>query len=563
MGKIRYTIRLSEDERKKLNTAVKNENITHKERMRAKILLLSDLSVNNGKPNDHNIANSLQISRQTIHKVHKKYMQHGLDEAIKRKNRVNPPIKPKITDEIEDLILSMSYEKPPSGKVNWSYRLLAEEAVKRNLIDGISHEAVRRILQKHKKGQFLVPFVLETKKDQMFEKSDLSINQKDNLSSNQFGTDNKKITKSEVILSKIREVIISDEFKNNSKQSVSDFIRNRKVNFADIILIILNTMRKTTQLEIDCFLQKYLSSKTTGYTKQSFSEARHKILPEAFVLLNQLLIELYYSDGNFKKFKNYRVLGIDGSKMQLPNTEQTRLKFGSIRNNLEKYEIAQGLASTLFDLENKLIIFAEIDRSDGSERKPAMKHIDDMMRMQREYDFENLLIMDRGYPSFEVIKHIENAKIKYLARTKANFFKEVAQTKSDDEWVTIKITPSRKKHLKRQNCTVNTGDSIVVRVIKFILPNGDQETLITNLAASAATVGDCKDLYFKRWGIETRYDELKNKFEIENFSGKTPRAIEQDYHATILLSNLASLIEKDANELYQNGNCAKKNTVIK
>lgn len=555
MGKIRYTIRLSDDERNELNAILKNGMNTDKEKMRAKILLLSDLSVNNEKPTDHNIADNLQISRQTIYNVHKKYMQHGLDEAIKRKNRASPPIKPKITDEIEDLILHMSYEKPPPGKAKWSYRLLAEEAMRRNLIDSISHEAIRGILQKHKKERFLAPSVLETSKNQILE-SDLFIN--DELPSSQFDTDSKKITKSETILRKIREVIISDEFKNNTKQSASDFIRNRKVNFADIILIILNTLRKTTQLEIDCFLQKYLPSKTTGYTKQSFSEARHKILPEAFVLLNQLLIELFYSDGKFKKFKNYRVLGIDGSKMQLPNNERTRLKFGSIRNNLENYKIAQGLASTLFDLENKLIISAEIDRSDGNERKLAIKHIDDMMLMQKESIFENLIIMDRGYPSFEIIKHIENAKIKYLARTKTNFFKEVAQTKSDDEWVTIKITPSRKKHLKRQNCIVNTGDSIVVRVVKFILPNGEQETLITNLSGDDATVDDCKELYFKRWGIETRYDELKNKFEIENFSGKTPRAIEQDYHATILLSNLASLIEKDANDLYQTVTALKK-----
>lgn len=316
------------------------------------------------------------------------------------------------------------------------------------------------------------------------------------------------------------------------------------------------------QLEIDCFLQKYLCEKASGYTKQSFSEARHKILPDAFIGLNKSLIELFYSDGEFKKFKHYRVLGIDGSKLQLPNNEQTRQKFGSIRNNLENYEVAQGLASTLFDLENKLIISTEIDRCDGSERKLAMKHIDDMLT-QKESNCKNLIIMDRGYPSFEVIKHIENVNIKYLARTKTNFFKEVTQTRSNDEWVTIEITPSRKKHLKQQNCIVNTGDSIVVRVVKFILSNGEEETLITNLSNDEATYDECTGLYFKRWGIETRYDELKNKFEIENFSGKTPRAIEQDYYATILLSNLAALIETDANALYQSGDCSKKNTNIK
>ncbi len=49
MGKIRYTIRLSDDERKKLNAIVKNEIITDKEKMRAKILLLSDLNVKSEK----------------------------------------------------------------------------------------------------------------------------------------------------------------------------------------------------------------------------------------------------------------------------------------------------------------------------------------------------------------------------------------------------------------------------------------------------------------------------------------------------------------------------------
>jgi IS4 transposase len=148
-----------------------------------------------------------------------------------------------------------------------------------------------------------------------------------------------------------------------------------------------------------------------------------------------------------------------------------------------------------------------------------MKHVDDML-LQKGHDFKNLIIMDRGYPSFEVIKHIENANIKYLARTKSNFFKEVSQTNSNDEWVTIKITPSRKKHLKQQNYIANTGDSVIVRVVKFILSNGDEETLITNLSNEEATYDDCTQLYFKRWGIETRYDELKSKFEIENFSGK-------------------------------------------
>ena len=50
---------------------------------------------------------------------------------------------------------------------------------------------------------------------------------------------------------------------------------------------------------------------------------------------------------------------------------------------------------------------------------------------------------------------------------------------------------------------------------------------------------------------------MKNQFEVENFSGETPTVIEQDFYATNLLSNMASLIEQDALEELQKKNANK------
>jgi hypothetical protein len=36
-----------------------------------------------------------------------------------------------------------------------------------------------------------------------------------------------------------------------------------------------------------------------------------------------------------------------------------------------------------------------------------------------------------------------------------------------------------------------------------------------------------------RWGIEMKYDELKDRLQIENFTGTTKIAIEQDFYSTI------------------------------
>lgn len=66
------------------------------------------------------------------------------------------------------------------------------------------------------------------------------------------------------------------------------------------------------------------------------------------------------------------------------------------------------------------------------------------------------------------------------------------------------------------------GTVIKLRVLKVVLDTGEVEILITNLTEDELKYEDSKELYFKRWGIETKFDELKNKFQIENFSGMKP-----------------------------------------
>ena len=59
---------------------------------------------------------------------------------------------------------------------------------------------------------------------------------------------------------------------------------------------------------------------------------------------------------------------------------------------------------------------------------------------------------------------------------------------------------------------------------------------------------DFKWAYQKRWGIETKYNDVKNKLEIENFTGYSPIAILQDFYATMFLANLAGVLEYELHE---------------
>ncbi|WP_220377113.1 hypothetical protein [Cohnella phaseoli] len=76
--------------------------------------------------------------------------------------------------------------------------------------------------------------------------------------------------------------------KEKAKKNEKDFKRNRKIGFFPLVALILRMVRKSTQLELDEFREMFMPEEAvkTTYTKQSFSEARQKLLPDAFTLLN-------------------------------------------------------------------------------------------------------------------------------------------------------------------------------------------------------------------------------------------------------------------------------------
>ena len=90
---------------------------------------------------------------------------------------------------------------------------------------------------------------------------------------------------------------------------------------------------------------------------------------------------------------------------------------------------------------------------------------------------------------------------------------------------------------------------IKVRLVKVLLNSGEVELLITSLMDETKYPALIfKELYFKRWGIESLYDKLKNKLLIENFTGYSETSILQDFYCTLFLSNIQSLLVSEANE---------------
>ena len=87
---------------------------------------------------------------------------------------------------------------------------------------------------------------------------------------------------------------------------------------------------------------------------------------------------------------------------------------------------------------------------------------------------------------------------------------------------------------------------ISLRMIKIPLENESLEVLATNLSKIEFSTKEIKELYHMRWGIETAYETLKSRLQLENFTGTKAILLLQDIYSTIYLSNLAEDIILDA-----------------
>lgn len=334
---------------------------------------------------------------------------------------------------------------------------------------------------------------------------------------------------------KITDRLINDIIflcETRMKETYFTRIGNNKMNFKSIVVFILNFVKKSLQLELDDFFNN-INGTNFNVTKQAFSEARQKISPTAFIKMSDEIIKWFYKDTDFKRYKGYRLLSIDGTILEINNTENLRNEFGYIENQTIK--VARAKATGLYDVENDMILTSVIGKYKASERAQA----EELINKLEEIGFsKDLILFDRGYPSREFISFIETKKIHYLMRVSTAFLKEVVNVKNDDQIIEVKY---KRKIIK-------------MRVLKFQLDSGTTEILVTNIFDESFTVSDFKALYFKRWGIEVKYNELKNRLQIENFSGETVIAIEQDFYATMYLSNMVSLAKMDANAIIEDKN---------
>lgn len=318
--------------------------------------------------------------------------------------------------------------------------------------------------------------------------------------------------------------LINDmNFLDRSRILPKYFSRNRKMNFMKIIGCLLNFIRKSLSLEIRNF-QELIGYEGLSMSKQAFSKARQHIKPEAFKELVQVSSETFLNSNRIKKYNGFRVFAIDGTELEIDPSKEN-VKYFGLRGSSEK--ACRARASVLCEVFDGVLIDTLIASSSTSERELAMEHIEYFSKFSNKKD---IIILDRGYPSKAFIKNFIDKDIKFLMRLQKSFNLEIDVCAKSDFYVEMQ----------------HERQSFKVRVIKFMLDSGEEEILITNLARNTFKMKEFKYLYFLRWSIETKYNTIKSNMLIEQFTGRTPISIEQDFYATMYLTNLVAFAKMES-----------------
>ncbi len=319
------------------------------------------------------------------------------------------------------------------------------------------------------------------------------------------------------------------------------------------------SLNRAIQRELDSFFQKIDSSDYTirEATKGAFSQARAKLNEWGFIRLNEIAADTFYSQSEYYVWNGHRLLAVDGTRLMLPNHKTVKAEFGECSFGPKAdSKRSMALASMLYDVLNQISIDAQL----APFKSPGAKKSSEQALLQKHMHRLNpgdLLLLDRAYPSLALFFQLKAQSVDFCVRMKGSWWKEVRKFReSCEKEIIVNFSLPKKDKDKLSEYPEFTDRTIKCRLIKVELDSGETEILCTSLTDTEVyPYEQFKELYHFRWNEEEAYKILKNRIELESFSGKTAKAVKQDFHAKIFLMTLSAAyahpIEEKVKEEYK------------
>jgi transposase len=136
-----YIVNLDEEERQELQDLTRKGEIKARKMKRAMILLKANEGLT-----DPEIMAAVDVSRPTVERIRKRFVEGGLEKALNEDPR--PGQKRKLDGRGEAILIATACSEAPEGYDHWTLRLLGNKLVELGVVKSISHETVRQTLKK-------------------------------------------------------------------------------------------------------------------------------------------------------------------------------------------------------------------------------------------------------------------------------------------------------------------------------------------------------------------------------------------------------------------------------
>ena len=138
----KHSVTLTEKERRKLVAIATKGRNKASFIQRAHILLKSA----DGKT-DAEISQWLYISESTVRRIRVRFCEAGVDVALA--DEAAAEREPLLNEQQEGHLVALACSAPPDGRERWTLELLTERLLADGIVDSISVESVRLLLQKN------------------------------------------------------------------------------------------------------------------------------------------------------------------------------------------------------------------------------------------------------------------------------------------------------------------------------------------------------------------------------------------------------------------------------
>lgn len=331
----------------------------------------------------------------------------------------------------------------------------------------------------------------------------------------------------------------------------TDFSRKKKWTFGEVIKFIVSMEGKSLKDE----LLEYFEYDNHTPSNSSFNQRRAQILPEAFEFLFREFTNAFRKEDAV--YKGFRLIACDGSDIRIPYNPKDETTYIQTSSDARGYNVLH--LNAFYDLCNRTYIDAEIQSSRQKNEDSAMCNMID-----RYKGGNAIFIADRNYESYNIFAHVMQKGLYYLIRVKdinsTGILKSIILP-SDNEFDICKKLILTRKHtneIKQQKDKykfipsrstfdfLDTGTNIFfelnMRIVRFPISEDNYECIITNLPQELFNSNEIKQLYAKRWGIETSFRELKYAIGMTRFHSMKTDYIKQEIWARLTLYNFCEII---------------------